>query len=205
MADTITPVAAFLQIVEADDRTGFLLESVEGGERWGRYSFVGRNPLATITARGTAVTTEGDLDLDAATGQRVSGSGGVLAALEAILATFDSPDLPDLPPLHAGLVGYLGYDVVREVEHLPDTPPDDLGPSRRHPGRHRPAGRLRPLAPAGGADRQRGHRPDVVVRPTRRRPTSTPWTGSTTWPPSASDHWTSRPDCDRNGRVDPPT
>ena len=51
----------------------------------------------------------------------------MLAALEAILATFDSPDLPDLPPLHAGLVGYLGYDVVREVEHLPDTPPDDLG------------------------------------------------------------------------------
>ena len=127
VADTITPVAAFLQIVESGDRIGFLLESVEGGERWGRYSFVGRNPLATITARGTAVTTDGELDLDAATGQQVSGNGGVLAALEAILATFDSPDLPDLPPLHAGLVGYLGYDVVREVEHLPNTPPDDLG------------------------------------------------------------------------------
>jgi anthranilate synthase component I len=129
VADTITPVAAFLQIVEADDRTGFLLESVEGGERWGRYSFVGRNPLATITARGASVTTRGDLDLDEATGHRVSGDRGALAALEAVLATFDSPDLPDLPPLHAGLVGYLGYDVVREVEHLPDTPPDDL----RHP------------------------------------------------------------------------
>ncbi len=127
VADTLTPVAAFLQIVEEGDRTGFLLESVEGGERWGRYSFVGRNPLATVTARGSSVSTEGDLDLDAATGQRVSGEAGVLAALEAILATFDSPDLPDLPPLHAGLVGYLGYDVVREVEHLPDTPPDDLG------------------------------------------------------------------------------
>jgi anthranilate synthase component 1 len=127
VADTLTPVAAFLQIVEADHRTGFLLESVEGGERWGRYSFVGRNPLATITARGPVVSTEGDLDLDAATGGRVSGQAGVLSALEAILLTFDSPDLPDLPPLHAGLVGYLGYDVVREVEHLPGTPPDDLG------------------------------------------------------------------------------
>ena len=127
VADTITPVAAFLQIVEAGHRTGFLLESVEGGERWGRYSFVGRSPLATITVRGTTVTTDGDLDLDAATGHGVSGERGVLAALEAILGTFDSPDLPELPPLHAGLVGYLGYDVVREVEHLPGTPPDDLG------------------------------------------------------------------------------
>ena len=127
VADTLTPVAAFLQIVGSDDRTGFLLESVEGGERWGRYSFVGRNPLATITAVGREVSAEGALDLDAATGDLVSGSGGVLAALEAILDTFDSPELPDLPPLHAGLVGYLGYDVVREVEHLPNTPPDDLG------------------------------------------------------------------------------
>jgi anthranilate synthase component I len=127
VADTVTPVAAFLQIVDGPDRPGFLLESVEGGERWGRYSFVGRNPLATITTRGTQVTTDGNLDLDAVTGGGVTGPGGVLAALEAVLDAFDSPDLPDLPPLHAGLVGYLGYDVVREVEHLPHTPPDDLG------------------------------------------------------------------------------
>jgi anthranilate synthase component 1 len=127
VADTLTPVGAFLQIVGTGDTVGFLLESVEGGERWGRYSFVGRNPLATVTAVGTEVSTAGRLDLDAATGGAVSGQGGVLAALEAILDAFDSPDLPDLPPLHAGLVGYLGYDVVREVEHLPDTPLDDLG------------------------------------------------------------------------------
>ncbi len=127
VADTVTPVAAFLQIVGTAGTPGFLLESVEGGERWGRYSFIGRNPLATITAHGTGIRTDGALDLDAATGGRVSGSGGVLAALEAVLGAFDAPDLPDLPPLHAGLVGYLGYDVVREVEHLPHPPPDDLG------------------------------------------------------------------------------
>lgn len=127
VADTVTPVAAFLQIVGEGDATGFLLESVEGGERWGRYSFVGRNPLATITARGSEVTTQGSLDLDAVTGGRVSGNEGVLAALEALLETLVSPELADLPPLHAGLVGYLGYDVVREVEHLPHIPPDDLG------------------------------------------------------------------------------
>jgi anthranilate synthase component I len=127
VADTITPVSAFLRIVDGPDRTGFLLESVEGGERWGRYSFVGRSPLATITARGSQVTTAGDLDLDAVTEGGVTGGAGILAALEVILDAFESPDLPDLPPLHAGLVGYIGYDVVREVEHLPHPPPDDLG------------------------------------------------------------------------------
>jgi len=127
VADTVTPVTAFLQIVGTGDTSGFLLESVEGGERWGRYSFVGRNPLATVVAKGAEVTTRGELDLDALCGGGVTGSGGILSALESILATFDSPDLPDLPPLHAGLVGYLGYDVVREVEHLPHTPADDLG------------------------------------------------------------------------------
>ncbi len=126
VADTLTPVGAFLQMV-GGDATGFLLESVEGGERWGRYSFVGRNPLATISARGSRVSVAGPVDLDALTGSRVTGDEGMLAALEAILGALDSPDLPDLPPLHAGMVGYLGYDVVREVERLPHPPRDDLG------------------------------------------------------------------------------
>ena len=127
VADTVTPVGAFLQIVGTGDTSGFLLESVEGGERWGRYSFIGRNPLATLVAHGTEVHSRGTIDLDALCGGGVTGPGGVLAALETILSAIDSPELPDLPPLHAGLVGYLGYDVVREVEHLPGTPPDDLG------------------------------------------------------------------------------
>ncbi len=88
---------------------------------------MGRNPLATLTARHGTVTTVGSVDLDAVTGRRVGGAGGMLAALEAVLDSFDAPDLPELPPLHAGLVGYLGYDVVREVEHLPAPPADDLG------------------------------------------------------------------------------
>lgn len=138
VADTLTPVGAYLQMVHGSsgsdgpaagivDRGGFLLESVEGGERWGRYSFVGRNPLAVITARGNQVSATGPIDLDSISRGQVNGTGGVLAALEAVLEAFDAPDLPDLPPLHAGLVGYLGYDVVREVEHLPSPPPDDLG------------------------------------------------------------------------------
>jgi anthranilate synthase component 1 len=119
VADTLTPVAAFQHVV--GDGPGFLLESVEGGERWGRYSFVGRSPLATITARGRDVAVGGRLAVP------TGGGEGVLAALEALLAAFRSPVLADLPPLHGGVVGYLGYDVVREVEHLPDVPDDDLG------------------------------------------------------------------------------
>ena len=52
---------------------------------------------------------------------------GALAALEALLRTYRAPDIAELPPFHGGVVGYLGYDVVREIERLPDVPDDDLG------------------------------------------------------------------------------
>jgi anthranilate synthase component 1 len=123
VADTLTPVGAFLQVV--GEEPGFLLESVEGGERWGRYSFVGRRPLTTLVARDQKVTSSGPLvlppEVSACTG------AGLLATLEALLGAYRSPEFADLPPLHGGLVGYLGYDVVREIERLPDVPPDDLG------------------------------------------------------------------------------
>ena len=119
VADTLTPVAAFANVV--GDGPGFLLESVEGGERWGRYSFVGRSPLAELVARGRDVTATGPLAVPTGDGR------GILAALDEVLSTFRSPVLAGLPPLHGGVVGYLGYDVVREVEKLPNVPPDDLG------------------------------------------------------------------------------
>ncbi len=119
VADLTTPVAAFARIV--GDDAGFLLESVENGERWSRFSFIGRNPLATLTARGTTVALEGELHPDVPLDQ------GILGALESMLEHYRSPALADLPPLHGGLMGYLGYDVVREVEHLPDVPRDDQG------------------------------------------------------------------------------
>jgi anthranilate synthase component I len=118
VADTLTPVAAFANLVAGDE--GFLSESVEGGERWGRYSFVGRRPLATLTARGPAVAAAGRLGI-------ASSGEGILAAIEDLLSRFRSPVLDGLPPLYGGLVGYLGYDVVREIERLPAVPPDDLG------------------------------------------------------------------------------
>ncbi len=117
VADLTTPVAAFVRTV--GDEPGFLLESVEHGERWSRFSFIGRRPLGTLVARGRQV---------AATGQLPEGTPldqGILAAVEHILSQWQSPVIDELPPLHGGLVGYLGYDVVREVEHLPDVPADD--------------------------------------------------------------------------------
>ncbi len=119
LADLVTPVAAYARIV--GDEPGFLLESVEHGERWSRWSFVGRNPVATLTSKDGRITVEGDLHPDVPT------DGGMLAAVESILERYRSPQIDDLPPLHGGLMGYLGYDVVREVEHLPDVPEDDRG------------------------------------------------------------------------------
>ena len=119
LADLTTPVAAFARVV--GDADGFLLESVEGGDRWSRWSFIGRRPQATLVSRGGDLLVEGDLGIDIPTG------AGVLVALEVLLAHYRAPEIEGLPPLHGGLIGYLGYDVVREVEHLPHVPADDLG------------------------------------------------------------------------------
>ena len=120
LADMVTPLSAYLRCV--GDESGFCLESVENGERWSRFSFVGRRPHASLVARGRQVTVSGRLpDTDLPLDQ------GILAPLEVLLDRYRAPRLPDLPPLTAGLVGYLGYDVVREVERLPDVPTDDNG------------------------------------------------------------------------------
>lgn len=119
LADLETPVAAYVKLV--GDGNGFLLESVEHGERWSRYSFVGRAPQASMILRDGHITVDGTLPPEIPLDQ------GILAAMEAILEFYKAPLLPDLPPLQGGLIGYLGYDIIREVEHLPDVPQDDRG------------------------------------------------------------------------------
>ena len=119
LADLTTPVAAYARV--AGGERSFLLESVEHAERWGRWSFIGRKPSATLIARGRHVEIEGTVP------DEVPRDKGILAAVEALLGLYRSPDLEGLPPLHGGLVGYIGYDVVREVERLPDVPHDDQG------------------------------------------------------------------------------
>jgi anthranilate synthase component 1 len=121
LADQITPVAAFRRLTAGSDAAAFLLESVEHAERWGRFSFIGRSPSATLIARDGRIEVDGDIP------PSVPLDAGVLAAVEGLLAAYRSPTLPELPPLHGGVVGYLGYDVVREVERLPHVPRDDLG------------------------------------------------------------------------------
>jgi anthranilate synthase component 1 len=130
LADLTTPVAAFVRLCGDDEsgRPGFLLESVDHGGRWSRWSFVGRAPRARLVARQGRVRVTGELP------EGVVGDDGVLATLERLLEVYRAPAADDfgdagagLPPLHSGVVGYLGYDVVREVEHLPDAPPDDRG------------------------------------------------------------------------------
>jgi len=117
LADLETPVASYMKLV--GDEPGFLLESVEHGERWSRFSFVGRNPLATLSLRNGTITTSGSCP------ESMPRDRGMLAAMEFLLATYRAPMLPDLPPLQGGLVGFLGYDIVREVEKLKDIPNDD--------------------------------------------------------------------------------
>src|SRR5580700_4906499 len=86
MADTVTPVGAFAQVV--GDEPGFLLESVEGGDRWGRYSFVGRRPLGTLVGRRGQMSVRGDLALPPVVAAQME--RGVLATVEALLEAFRS-------------------------------------------------------------------------------------------------------------------
>src|SRR5690242_2452693 len=119
LADMDTPLSAFAKLV--GERDGFLLESVEHAERWGRYSFLGWDPVATLTVRGQDVAIEGD-PLPGVPRDR-----GALGAMDAMVAKYRAPALDALPPFHGGVVGYLGYDFVREIERLGAPPKDDHG------------------------------------------------------------------------------
>ena len=118
LADQVTPVAVFGRLC-ANEASGFLLESVDHGGRWNRWSFIGRSPRARLVSRGGSISVEGKLPAD------LDLTRGVLAAVEQLLDRYRAEHDESLPPLHSGLVGFLGYDVVREVGHLPDVPADD--------------------------------------------------------------------------------
>ncbi len=120
LADQTTPLAAYQRVVGAEH--GFLLESVEHGENWGRRSFLGRRPLAILRSDGPQVgLAGGPATLHPALAQMPTDQGA-LAALEHLLAHLKTPQIPQLQGFCSGLVGYLGYDIVREIEHLPDRP-----------------------------------------------------------------------------------
>ena len=117
LADRDTAVSAFEKLV--GDAPGFLLESLEGGERWAQWSFLGWDPLFTLSSyEGRACVDDPRLELP---------EGDPLAVLEQLLDRYATEPIEGLPPLHSGVVGYLAYDMVRYVEYLPDRPTDDRG------------------------------------------------------------------------------
>jgi anthranilate synthase component I len=120
-ADLLTPVAAFLRLAPRSRAShAFLLESVEGGERLARYSFLGRDPFEIVRcgARGATLETRGKVEPHDA---------GLFDLLRQRLARFHPVRLPGLPPFSGGAIGYLAYDAVRLAEKIPATHPDDVG------------------------------------------------------------------------------
>ena len=120
--DGLTPVSAYRKV----ERPGpsFLFESVVGGEKVGRYSFLGTEPFLRFEARGREVRV-----IDPARPEDApwTPSDDPFRDLEAILGRYRAAPVPGLPRFVGGAVGYASYDSVRYTEHLPDAPPDDRG------------------------------------------------------------------------------
>jgi len=118
-ADLETPVSAFLRAAWPE-RECFLLESVEGGEQVGRYTFIGIEPFKRIVARGRAIAiTEGR--------KTTLSEGDIFEMLRQALGGHKPARLKGLPPFTAGAVGFFSYDAVRQIERLPEKAADELG------------------------------------------------------------------------------
>src|SRR5207344_3223452 len=108
IADLLTPVSAFLKIAEHSDYA-FLLESVEGGEHVGRYSFLGKDPFLILRGRNDETSIE-------QAGVRAKRDEPCLEVLRELMAEFQAPIHPDLPRFIGGAVGYLDYDAAEWFE-----------------------------------------------------------------------------------------
>lgn len=118
VADLLTPVSAFLKVAEHSDYA-FLLESVEGGEQVGRYSFLGKDPFLILRSRG------GKTIVDRA-GQISRLDTPFMTTLRELMAGFHSPFIPGLPRFTGGAVGYLGYDAAAWFEPVPLQPTTEV-------------------------------------------------------------------------------
>ncbi|MBM2827641.1 MAG: anthranilate synthase component [Actinobacteria bacterium] len=122
-ADLETPVSAYLKIAARFPDDHFLLESVEGGEKWARYSFIGFDPYLQYRAEGGKVT------IRKGGKETVQDAGGdPLRELSVILSGIRCHHADGLPRLSGGAVGFLGYDYVRSIENIPDTHAHDGTP-----------------------------------------------------------------------------
>ncbi|NLX17739.1 MAG: anthranilate synthase component I, partial [Desulfobulbus sp.] len=119
IADLDTPLTLFAKIA-GEDSHAFLFESMEGGEKWGRYSFIGFDPLLVFTS----VRDQVEIRFPEHAGKDELRSGvQPLDELRRLLASFVVPDTPGPARFYGGAVGFLGYDMVRFMEHLPDRHP----------------------------------------------------------------------------------
>lgn len=111
LADTLTPVSAYLRM-RTGSKNSFLLESVEGGERFARYSFLGCDPIVMVKCRDKTTTI-----IENGT-SRIS-TEDFFQLLHNCITCFRQPALPHLPRFTGGLVGFIGYDAVRFIEDIP--------------------------------------------------------------------------------------
>jgi len=116
IADTETPVSAYKKI---ESKNAFLLESVEGGEKLARYSFLGSDPIFIIKSKGDRIEViEGK--------KKRAIKGDPFDALKDIMSRYKLVEVKELPRFHGGLVGYFGYDMIRFIEDIPDKNPDEI-------------------------------------------------------------------------------
>ncbi len=125
VADLETPVSAFLKLSYGREGDVFLLESVEGGATRGRYSMIGLDPDVIFRVTGGKAEINRSARHDRA--GFVACEGKPLDALRALLDESAIPAVPGMPPMAAGVFGYLGYDMVREMERLAAPKPDPIG------------------------------------------------------------------------------
>ena len=119
LADTITPVSALVNL--GSQPNVFLLESVEGGEKWGRYTFLGWDPRVIFKVRGENIIVQ-----EKGESRTFKHEGDPLKFLKEILDRYRPVAIEGLPRFYGGAVGFLGYDMVRYIERLPTTPKEDL-------------------------------------------------------------------------------
>jgi anthranilate synthase component 1 len=117
MGDMETPVLAYKKLGQKS--MSFLLESVEGGEKWGRYSFLGLHPSLVVEVRGNTVTIR-----DRGGEERHEEVADPFRIIRQVLSRYRAVSIPDLPRFYGGLVGYMSYDMVRYIERLPDLTTD---------------------------------------------------------------------------------
>jgi anthranilate synthase component 1 len=125
LADTETPVSVYMKIRDKSEYS-FLLESVEGGEKIARYSFIGFKPFMIFEARGFDFKVEVIDERFSFINERVKGESHPLGALNQIFSIFKSANTPELPRFTCGAVGYFGYESISLIEKIPTSNRDDL-------------------------------------------------------------------------------